>query len=187
MKRFKNDRSGASPLIIIGAVAAVIIVLLAAFTFLVAGGGGKGTEEFENKDPSKPDPIIGYIDITATVKFDNRNWFTGQVRTLDGLQASFVSGTYNNYDLSFLDGLAFWSGADEDFTVEFIVTSDYTTQSITDKVTTKIHVDGNSVTTKNISPDKTIYVKYHGTYTVKAILYDKNGDVIGRDSKQVIV
>lgn len=186
MKVFKTDKSGASPLIMIGAVAAVIVILLAAFTFLAAGGGGKDNEEFPDKPGGGEDPIIGYIDITATIKFDNRNWFTQQVRSLDGVQASFVSGS-PGINFRFLDDLAFWNSANEDFTVEFIVSSDYSTKTITDKVTTKIHVGANQVKFETVSPDKTIYVKYPGTYTVKVILYDEHGNVVGRDSKQVIV
>lgn len=184
LKKLKKDMGGSTLLIMVGVIAVIVVLLLAAFTFLALGKDEIAPDQ-DRDGNGKPDPIIGYIDVSALVEFDNRNWFTQQTRSMPSLNAEFVPGS--NYQLNIFKNLAFWNGAEEQWTVKFKVSTDYSATTMSDSVSFTMKVGANSLASKTISSDTTFYVRYNGTYKVTAILVGENGTEIDRQTTTVVV
>jgi hypothetical protein len=123
-KRLKKDNKGIAGVVI--ALIVVVILIGVAFAAYVVVGYDPDDGDDHNAppiDPDEEDPIIGYLDISAILHFENPNWGDGASKR--NIEDDSVTCTMTNISapgMSFLDKLMkMLSVDDDDFVVSYEV------------------------------------------------------------------
>lgn len=175
-RHYKENRGGAvSVTIVLLIVVLIVIAGLVAAVYIWGQGDGKD-DPYQGGDPSHP--IIGYWQLTATIKHDNEA-FKPYTQNIDSVTATMVSKAPGQSFMQMFNNLFEISQHNDKWIVEFRVTNtvlQYDTGWY--DVSYYLQIGGWSTIYKAVSPLGQLAIRDHGTYQVTVMLLDSGGNSV---------
>lgn len=198
MKTKKNwkDKHGIAGAVVYSLAAIFIVGIVAlaflAYTGVVAMPGNTDKAPDQDRDgDGKQDPFIGYLKVSAKMEFDNRNPLSGMARYVGEIKGSLVTdapSTAQSVDLADI------FAHDEEIKMKFVVTSPQMDVDWEAWDQAKVHVTGaigglapQNYVVVDMTPDRTLAVRYHGTYSITCTMYEMDGDLVDSKSVNVVI
>lgn len=168
-----QDRRGATPLVIIAVIAVIVAIVAVAWIALANRYALSNIYDPPDADvdgDGKPDPIIGHVQISAIIHWDNQEISKDRKPFVETVSAKFVAGVPGAqfYELGF-------NALQGDFKVEFrLVSPGLANYRFVDDITQSWQVGGVTDNDKKyeVRPIDAAAVKYHGPYQLTVILYE---------------